>query len=78
MGRQLAPQIAQKLKAVESWIISVRANHWHAFDGDPQSPEVVALEYLSAALAGPGGLVPISKKYAPNQFVSIRLSPWRG
>lgn len=65
LARQLAPQIAQKLKAVESWIVNVKANRWHALNGDPQSSEIVALEYLSATLVGLGGLVPISNKYAP-------------
>jgi len=69
LARQLAPQIAQKLKAVESWIVNVKTNHWRASNGDPHSSEIVALEYLSAALVGSGGLVPVSKKYAFNQSV---------
>ena len=73
LARQLAPQIAQSLKAVESWIATVKANHWHALNGDPQSSETVTLEYLSVALAAPGGLVPISKKYALNQSVLTKF-----
>ena len=73
LARQLAPQMAQKLKAVESWIVNIKANHWYALNGDPQSSEIVALEYLSAALVGPGGLVPISKKFAFNQSVFTKF-----
>jgi len=73
LARQLAPQITQRLKAVESWITTVKANHWHALNGDPQSSELVALEYLSVALAGPEGLVPVSKKYALDHSVFTRF-----